>query len=496
MVALTGPVVLTAGSLYYNMIKPSIQTLIAKSLITFLLILALFTVVISGANFRELSKQSIENQALAHAKLVRAGLTAHMKGGIMDKRGYYLDEIRQLDNIKSLEIVRGASVMAQFGEGLVYEKPVDEITAQVFASKQPLFIIDEFTLSPTIRAIIPYIASSDGRLNCLGCHQVEEGTVLGAVDIVMDVSEYQRWGFMVLVGIFATIIIFLSLILINTIRTVHKHVQRPLEDLIKNADTAFHNHQPVHADEFETREFVDVANEINLFNNDIIAHQDMLKRKNHELEQLNSEIESTLRDTVYTMGVIEEQRSKETSNHTKRVTLYSQLIAEKMGLTPREIELVTLAAPLHDIGKIGIPDNILLKPGKLNDAEYEIMKTHSRIGYTMLSHSERDILQAASIIALQHHEKWNGTGYPQGLKGEGIHIFGRIIALADVFDALYSPRVYKKAWDLENIIKLVTEERGQHFDPQLVDIFLRDINEFVDVCNQYPSGFPEDGYMK
>ncbi len=469
------------------MINPSIQTLVIKNLINFLLILALVVAAIAGVNYRSLSKQAIENQALAHAKLVRAGLTAHMKGNIMHKRSYYLDEIRQLHNISSLEIVRGESITAQFGAGIKHEKMMDEITKQVFITKQPLFIMDEFTLTPTIRAIIPYIASSDGNLNCLSCHQVDEGVVIGAVDIVMDVSEYRRRSFMVLAGIFTTIVIFASLILINTARTIRKHVQRPLENLIKTADSAYHSHQPVNPNDFESREFVNVVNEINLFNDDVIAHQDMLKRKNRELEQLNDEIESTLRETVYTIGVIEEKRSKETSNHTKRVTLYSQLIAKKIGLTPREIELVTAAAPLHDIGKIGIPDSILLKPGKLNSAEYEVMKNHTRIGFSMLNHSERDILHSGAIIALQHHERWNGEGYPQGLKGENIHIFGRIVALADVFDALYSTRVYKKAWEIERIIELINEERGQHFDPQLVDIFLKNINEFIAICNQYPS---------
>ncbi len=469
------------------MIKPSIKTLTVKSLVNFLLILALLTVVIAGLNFRFLSTSAIENQALAHAELVKAGLTAHMKGGIIDKRGYYLDEIRQLHEINSLEIVRGASVIAQFGPGKKYEKPVDEITRKVFETKQPLFIVDEFRIDPTIRAIIPYIASSEGNLNCLGCHQVEEGTVLGAVDIIIDVSEYQRWGIMVLVGIFITIVIFLSLILINTARTIQKHVQQPLESLIRKTDRAYRSHKPLEVDQFETCEFVDVVNEINLFNDDIIAHQDMLKQKNSELKSLNDEIESTLRETVYTMGVIEEQRSQETNNHTKRVTLYSKLLAEKTGLTPREIELLTSASPLHDIGKLGIPDSILLKPGKLDADEYTVMKNHTRIGYAMLSHSNRDILQAGAIIAHQHHEKWDGSGYPQGYKGDKIHIFGRIVALADVFDALYSPRIYKKAWELPRVIELLKSESGHHFDPSLVAIFLKDINEFVAIYNQHPS---------
>jgi len=467
--------------------KPSIQALTIKSLVNFLLILALIIMLIAGINFRALSTQAIENQALAHASLIRAGLTAHMKAGIMDKRGYYLNEIRQLHDINSLKIVRGSAVTAQFGPGREYEKSTDDITGRVFESKQPLFIIDEFTLTPTIRAVIPYVATHDGRLNCLGCHEVEEGTVLGAVDMTLDVTQYQRWGFVVLIGILVTTIIFLGFILLNMFSAIQKHVRRPLESLIKSANQAYHHQQPVNTASFQSREFVTVVDEINLFNSDIIAHQEMLKLKNSELEALNCEIEGTLRETVYAMGMIEEQRSKETNNHTKRVTLYSQLMAQKIGLTASEVDLIGSAAPLHDIGKIGIPDHILLKPGKLNESEYDVMKSHAHIGYTMLSHSNRDILQAAALIALQHHEKWNGSGYPQGLKEDGIHIFGRIIALADVFDALYSPRVYKPAWRLERVVQTLQEERGQHFDPQLIDLFLRDIDEFLAIYNQYPS---------
>ncbi len=472
------------------MIKPSIKTLTIRSLVNFLLVLAVLTVVLAGGNFRAVTKQAIENQALAHANLVLAGLTAHMKGGIIDKRDYYLTEIRELHEVESLEIVRGEAVIRQFGQAAEYEKFPDEVTSKVFDSGHPIFIMNEFSMMPTIRAIVPYIATRDGALNCLNCHQVEAGEVLGAVDIVIDVTEYQRWGIGVLLGLLVTVAIFLSLILINTARTIRKHVQQPLESLIKDANLAYRSNRPVEAERFATREFVSVVNEINLFNSNIIAHQDMLREKNQQLNALNQEIEKTLRETVYTMGVIEEQRSKETNNHTRRVTLYSQLLAEKAGLTPEEVELIGAAAPLHDVGKIGIPDKILHKPDRLDENEFSIMKKHTRIGHTMLSHSQRDILQTAGVIALQHHEKWNGSGYPQGLKGDEIHIFARIIALADVFDALYSPRIYKKAWDIEEIVKLLQGERGQHFDPALVDIFLRDMDEFVAIYKQYPSDVP------
>jgi len=202
---------------------------------------------------------------------------------------------------------------------------------------------------------------------------------------------------------------------------------------------------------------------------------------------LNNEIESTLRETVYTMGVIEEQRSQETHNHTKRVSLYSQLLAQKMGLPGRDVELIAAASPLHDIGKLGVPDEILLKPGELANEERKVMQNHASIGYSMLSHSRRDILKAAAIIALQHHEKWDGSGYPQGLRGEDIHVYGRIVGLADVFDALISSRVYKDSWEITQVIEWITQQRGKHFDPRVVEAFLASLDEFVAITRRYPA---------
>jgi response regulator RpfG family c-di-GMP phosphodiesterase len=140
---------------------------------------------------------------------------------------------------------------------------------------------------------------------------------------------------------------------------------------------------------------------------------------------------------------------------------------------------------MHDIGKIGIPDAILLKPGKLDADEYEVMKTHSSIGYDILKYSSRPLLKAAAIIAREHHEKWDGSGYPNALNGSDIHIYGRITALADVFDALSCERVYKKAWPMEQIIDLVSQERGRHFDPDLVDMFMANLERFREIAAKY-----------
>ncbi|MCX7921110.1 MAG: HD domain-containing protein [Clostridia bacterium] len=203
------------------------------------------------------------------------------------------------------------------------------------------------------------------------------------------------------------------------------------------------------------------------------------------VEELSVEIVQTQKEVIFTLGEIAETRSKETGNHVKRVAEYSKLLALKYGLSADEAELIKLAAPMHDIGKVAISDTILNKPGKLTPEEFEIMKTHSAIGYEMLKHSNRPIIKAAAIITLQHHEKYNGKGYPQGLKGEEIHLYGRITAVADVFDALASERVYKKAWELDKILELFEKERGEHFDPKLIDIFFHNLDDFVEIKNKY-----------
>ncbi|UJF35858.1 DUF3369 domain-containing protein [Paenibacillus hexagrammi] len=200
---------------------------------------------------------------------------------------------------------------------------------------------------------------------------------------------------------------------------------------------------------------------------------------------LSDELESTQKEIIYTMGEITETRSKETGHHVKRVAEYSYLLALKYGLSEQEADVIRLASPMHDVGKVGIPDAILNKPGKLTQEEFDVMKTHSILGYEMLKHSNKQVLTAAAIIARQHHERYDGSGYPQGLKGNEIHIYGRITALADVFDALCSDRVYKKAWELDRVLELLQSERGRHFDPQIVDLFLGSLDEFLAIKDQY-----------
>ena len=204
-----------------------------------------------------------------------------------------------------------------------------------------------------------------------------------------------------------------------------------------------------------------------------------------DILNLHKEIEHTQNDLIFRMGEIGETRSKETGHHVKRVARYSKLLALYYGLSGKEIEYLVAASPMHDIGKVGIPDSILHKTGKLTKTEWSIMRTHANIGHDLFKDSDKPLLQTASIIAYQHHEKYDGSGYPRGLKGNDIHIYGRITAVADVFDALGSDRCYKKAWQDEKIFTLFKEERGKHFDPQLVDIFFEHLDEFLEIRDYF-----------
>ena len=204
-----------------------------------------------------------------------------------------------------------------------------------------------------------------------------------------------------------------------------------------------------------------------------------------ELVELNKAIEDTQREVIYAMGEIGETRSRETGNHVKRVALYSKKLALLYGLSEEDADKLQMASPMHDIGKVGIPDAILNAPRKLTVDEFEIMKTHASLGYDMLKSSSKPILQAAAIVANEHHEKFDGSGYPKGTVGEDIHIYGRITAVADVFDALGSVRVYKKAWPLEDILELFQRESGKHLDPKLVKLFIDNLDEFLAIRDKF-----------
>jgi len=200
---------------------------------------------------------------------------------------------------------------------------------------------------------------------------------------------------------------------------------------------------------------------------------------------LSKEIIETQKEVIETLGEIIETRSEETANHVRRVSELSYLLAMKAGMDKREAHLLRMASPMHDVGKIGIPDAILNKTGKLTEQEFESIKSHTTIGYEILCKSNRRIIEAAAIVAYQHHERWDGKGYPRGVRGEDIHIFGRIVGLIDVFDARSHSRLYKSEWDRERVFEYIKDSRGQSFDPKLVDLFLDNFEEFLAVCKRY-----------
>ena len=206
-----------------------------------------------------------------------------------------------------------------------------------------------------------------------------------------------------------------------------------------------------------------------------------LKLKYFEEQKL----EQTELELVFMMSTLADKHCEETSGHVERVAEYSRLLARLLGYGEEQAELIKKASAMHDIGKVTTPDHILHKPGKHTDEEFIIMKEHAQAGYEILQKSKLPLMQIASIIAHQHHEKWDGSGYPRALKGKDIHILGRIVALADVLDALSSSRKYKKGWDLDKIFSFLKSQSGKHFDPRLVELFMDNFGQFLEIRDQY-----------
>ena len=205
-------------------------------------------------------------------------------------------------------------------------------------------------------------------------------------------------------------------------------------------------------------------------------------------EQLNQallRLKTASLDTIYRLSMASEYKDEDTGAHIKRMSRYSAAVARRMGLDENIIETILYAAPMHDLGKIGIPDQILMKPGKLDLAEWKIMKMHTVIGAKILQGSDAEFIKLGESIALSHHEKWDGSGYPNGDKGLEIPIAGRIVAIADVFDALTSKRPYKEPFTIEKSLAIVKKERGTHFDPDVVDAFFDIQDEILNIKKQY-----------
>jgi putative two-component system response regulator len=242
--------------------------------------------------------------------------------------------------------------------------------------------------------------------------------------------------------------------------------------------------KPFHAEELLAR----VNTHLSLYRAKKLLQQNNLSLQ-HKYEQnqqrLMTELEQNQLEMIYVLTELMESTSDETGKHIRRVAESSRLLAlYHESLTDEDADILFHAAPMHDIGKITIPHSILHKPGKLTEDEFAIMKTHTSRAFKILQNSKRKYTKAAAIIAHQHHEKWDGSGYPQGLKGQDIHIYGRIVGLIDVFDALMHKRVYKEAWSLEDTLDYIRKHSSSQFDPYLVSILLEHIDEFVAISDQ------------
>lgn len=208
-----------------------------------------------------------------------------------------------------------------------------------------------------------------------------------------------------------------------------------------------------------------------------------------EVKKRTQELDNSRLEIIQRLGLAAEYKDNETGNHVLRMSKYSQLLAIQIGFSDKDAEMILSASPMHDIGKIGIPDDVLLKPGKLDDEEWEIMQEHVKIGDRILSGGVSPLLDMARIIALTHHEKWDGSGYPSGLSGKDIPIEGRICAICDVFDALTSERPYKKAWPIDKAVDLIISKSGKHFDPQLVEAFEKVLPDILAYQSQHMDTF-------
>lgn len=224
-------------------------------------------------------------------------------------------------------------------------------------------------------------------------------------------------------------------------------------------------------------------NELAATNRQLKKYAEDLQKNNSMLKAVNNELQEAYYDTVHRLMLAVEYKDEFTGQHIVRMSRYSAVIAEKMGLPERDILTILYAAPMHDVGKIGIPDYIIAAPRRLTNDEFCIMKRHTVIGAEILANSKSHILTVAGQIALTHHERWNGTGYPCGLIGDAIPLPGRIVALADTFDAITSKRSYKEPACIPDAIEVIKRERGKQFDPRVVDAFLGSLEKIEKISS-------------
>ncbi len=334
--------------------------------------------------------------------------------------------------------------------------------------------------------LLDRVLDSDGYTNIITTQNPLE--VLGLYHehtsdlILLDLNMPQMDGYMVMEQLKINFGNDLSPILVLTAQHLQDHRQRALDSGALDYVT-----KPFDRKELLSR----VRNllEVQLARKYMREQNDILERRvfdrTHELEIAHQQLYESRMQIVRRLGRAAEYRDNETGLHIIRMSQISARLGEEVGMNREQCALLLNASPMHDIGKIGIPDQILLKPAKFEPEEWEIMKTHAQIGADILGGSDSELLIMASEIAITHHEKWDGSGYPRGLKGEEIPLVGRIVAIADVFDALTSARPYKKAWPVEKAVTTIKEDSGKHFDPLLVDLFLKILPDIILINEKY-----------
>ncbi len=264
---------------------------------------------------------------------------------------------------------------------------------------------------------------------------------------------------------------------------------KKVQDRIKALEVGADDFLSKPIDESELVATVNSQLKVKAYNDHMRNYQKELEaevaKRTEQLSQAFAKIKLASLETIYRLSRAAERKDEGTGAHIQRMSRFSAAIARQIGLDDSAVEAILYAAPMHDLGKIGIPDQILLKPGRLDADEWEIMKQHSILGVQILEGSDAESIKLAEAIALTHHEKWDGSGYPRGLKGSEIHLAGRITAIADVFDALTSKRPYKAAFPIEKAFIIIKEGRGSHFDPQVVDAFFTVEDEILSIKGKY-----------
>jgi len=446
--------------------KQSIKTITVKKILILAFSFLVCTLIIIGVNFQELINSTMRDKGISIAQSIENTLTHHMRDGSFEMKEEIIYTANSLPGIEDLQIIRIPKMNYQFSlpsqENLLSIPRIQ----QVFDSKEVYIELpNPFEEPALIQISYPYFATARHGLNCVTCHDAEHKDVLAVLDFKVDTTQY-RWMsatyLYTLMGLYLLTLLGVARLLFWVL---DKNVTAPLRWLVQRTKESYEKHVSIDTQRIEALELDYFANKVNEFN-------ELVLKRNQELEEINGEIILTQKEIILAMGNTCETRCQETASHVIRVAAVSALIAEKAGLPQKECETIKTTAPMHDIGKVGIPDEILKKPGKFTPEEYKIMQTHCQIGFDIFRHSERPLLKTASIIAYQHHECWDGTGYPQGLKAEEIHIYGRIVAIADVFDALISPRCYKTPWSPEKVFDYFKEKAGSQFDPRLTQLLL------------------------